>query len=292
MGAQGAEVTAALKQLVGKHLAFRTSVKNGSGVKEHVYSKSPPSLAEIQVVQHQIHKRNDALDPAILGSTCEIYVRQLLVRANVFASIPQRRHLGRSGRQRGEPADLIVRYKDSSILAIPIVCEVKNTHERFYPGSGIFGQLIKKALDQGGQPVLCVAHLSPEALVFCDAVGIGVLHLARQIAPHCLERKIEAVAALIGAPRFEYIKLAKPLKPVSHDKERDLSIVSSPNWLTSAAMRWAHMQGLFGEHYGGLGNKKTWRIALRKIYRRIALTENPGNTKWLNVGEMARTRAV
>ena len=292
MGAQGAEVTEALKRVVIKNQAIQTSLKIARGVNEHVYSKRPLGATKIQMVEHQIHQRNDALDPAVLGKTCEIYVRQLFVRANVFASIPQRRFLGRSGRRHGAPVDLIVRYKDSSILAMPIVCEVKNTHERFYPGSVIFGQLIKKALDQCGQPVLCVAHLSPEALVFCEVVGIGVLHLGRQIAPFSLRHKIKAMSGLIGAPRFEFLKVAKPLQPVSHEKARDLSIVSTPDWLTMAAGRWVFMKDVFREHYDALNNKKRWRTVLRKIQRCIVLSDDPGSRAGRRSPRMTMPRAV
>ncbi len=112
-----------------------------------------------------------------MGAAGEAYARWLLARSYLFAAITRKRSLGRAVTSTGSVADLLAHYKLDIYGIGDLLVEVKNTREVYDYSSGIFYDIIQKAIESCAMPLLVSAFIGERGRGFCEALGIGWLVL-------------------------------------------------------------------------------------------------------------------
>ncbi len=270
-GVQPRSVTKLLGQLVDENRLVVTPLPLKGRRIANAYSTRVLPEKRISEISELLQRKQQAFDPEVLREAGEAYARALFIRSGLF-HVPQRRFLGIDRRYSPDhPLDLAAKYRDEALVPGRLVVEVKNQREHFYPRSSVFERLLRKTVACGGMPVLVAAHLSPEAIVFCARVGIGVLHLTRQVAPHSQRRLIEGVGAITGPIRIQYVRVGRPLiDDQNHEIARDLNVVCDRYWLVTAAERWNSNKEWLVGHLAPGATCMRFPTVIKKIYAQTA----------------------
>jgi len=137
----------------------------------------------------------------------ERYVRSALIQSGAYSKVTPLKNLGLVSLSQGcSFADMCATVKIRG--PIRILIEVKNTHETFYPHKKLFGNLVRRAIENKCLPLLAAAHLSREAEDQCREVGIAVLHFRRQILPNSIPIYKRAILTMAFGPEpREFIEM-------------------------------------------------------------------------------------
>jgi hypothetical protein len=269
------DITRGLRALENSGRLVRTSldVSGSEGQHVHVYSIGDPRKEDVQRLLVLARKKAQLFSPNVLRVCGERYVRCVLIASRSYNRITQKHRLGRIRLDfQGRQGDLLAQIRGTRSEAVgPILFEVKNQRECFYPTDKLFGELLLKALTSGvGQPALVASHLSEEARSYCARWGIAFLELGRQVFPRSWRDDVESLREILGPIAIEYINPSRPFQHrVSPSSQRDIESVQKQEWVPSANRTWRSNR-LLAEQFAGSLAHNTFPQLLQIVQRRLA----------------------
>lgn len=248
VGAQPKDVTSALKSLVENETLERVEHRDPHGRKHHIYAKPDCPRETILLCGSMLDAKAGVFEPELLKKAGESYARCVFMKSGCYL-VPGPDGLGTwSIPGHTSTADLVLRCRARFGVPGPIVVEVKNQREYFYPDAAVFRGILFKAARLEGLPVIVSSHISPEGLDICRSAGIAVLHLGRQLVPNHQRRDFRRLFTVLGPSRYEYINVKRPFQHrISGEARRDIDTVSSEGWLTTAYHQWLTVKPLIDD---------------------------------------------
>jgi hypothetical protein len=237
-GVPPGEFTKAIKRLVESKRIKEVPDARWPG--SYLYARPGTRRSAIDSCSRRAGRARQILERADLGKTGERYARSVIIKSGAFVRVTQRERLGNARLPGGSIVDIKARMKVSGKLT---AVEVKNTREVFYPGPGedrVFNPLILAAIREEAFPLLVIAHITDEAASICEEIGLGVLHLRRQILPNgVLAHERLALRRAFGPERYDFIEFGRPRhRNISPKTDEEVRRLSDPGFLAASLKKW------------------------------------------------------
>jgi hypothetical protein len=213
----------------------------------HVYSNGPANPKSLALCKVALQNRKQFLSSAQLKLAGELYARQLFVRRRAegmyqIGRIPQLSmwgHFPLEGLPSREKADGLLPYHERTGALYTLFIEVKNIREHIHLGSRdpYIADIIRQSRFTGTQPVLIAAHIEHKAISFCNAVGVALLVLGKQLIRHT-DKSLAAESFSTWREQYQSIRIKRPIefKPTAFSQQH-LSAIT-PQWIEGAHRRW------------------------------------------------------